>query len=110
MRGSIGAVVIATAAMIIAAPLLSQELGSAKQGQVLAETVCAECHAVKPGALRSPFGHAPTFETIAQTPGMTPTAIRVWLRSAHREMPNIMLAPEEVDNVIAYLQTLKARS
>jgi mono/diheme cytochrome c family protein len=96
--------------MMTAAPVLSQELGSAKQGQQLAETVCAECHAVKPGAVRSPFDHAPTFQTIAQTPGMTPMAIRVWLRSAHHEMPNIMLAPDEIDNVIAYLQTLKAHS
>jgi mono/diheme cytochrome c family protein len=110
MRGSVGAVVIAMAAMIIVGPVLSQELGSVKQGQALAETVCAECHAVKRGAVRSPFDHAPTFETIAQTPGMTPLALRVWFRSAHREMPNIMLQPEEVDNVIAYLQTLKTGS
>ena len=107
MRQTIVAVVMGAAAMMIAAPVLSQELGSAKQGQALAESVCAECHAVSRGAIRSPFEHAPAFETIAQTPGMTPTAIRVWLRSAHREMPNIMLQPEEVDNVIAYLQTLK---
>jgi mono/diheme cytochrome c family protein len=110
MRGNSGAVVIGTAVMMIAAPVLSQELGSAKQGQTLAETVCAECHAVTRGAIRSPFDHAPPFEAIAQMPGMTPMAIRVWLRSAHREMPNIMLQPEEIDNVIAYLQTLKARS
>ena len=110
MRGRIGATVIGTAALVITGPVLSQELGSAKQGQALAETVCSECHAVKPGAVRSPFEHAPTFESIAKMPGMTPTAIRVWLRSAHREMPNIMLQPDEVDNVIAYLQTLKAHS
>jgi mono/diheme cytochrome c family protein len=108
MRGSIGAVVMGAACMMIAGPVMSQELGSAKQGQALAETVCAECHAVARGAVRSPFDDAPAFETIAQTPGMTPMAIRVWLRSAHREMPNIMLQPDEIDNVIAYLQTLKA--
>jgi hypothetical protein len=34
-------------------------------------------------------------------------AVRVWLRSAHREMPNLVLKDDEVDNIIAYLQTLK---
>lgn len=107
MRAQFGALMVAAAAMVVAWPVLSQELGRARQGQQLAETVCAECHAVKRGAIRSPNDHAPTFETIVQTPGMTPMAIRVWLRSAHREMPNIMLQPDEVDNVIAYLETMK---
>jgi len=98
---------IAAAAMMVAWPVLSQELGSARQGQQLAETVCAECHAVQRGAIRSPNDHAPTFEKIVQTPGMTPMAVRVWLRSAHREMPNIMLQADEIDNVIAYLEALK---
>jgi cytochrome c2 len=91
----------------VSLPAFSQELGSARQGQMLAETVCSECHAVKKTALRSPNDHAPTFTSIANTPGMTPMAVRVWLRSAHREMPNLVLKEDEVDNVIAYLQTLK---
>ena len=93
--------------VMVTMPAFCQELGSARQGQMLAESVCAECHAVEKGALRSRNDHAPTFENIATTPGMTPTAVRVWLRSAHREMPNLVLKPDEVDNVIAYLQTLK---
>jgi cytochrome c2 len=91
----------------VSLPAFSQELGSVKQGQMLAETVCSECHAVKKTALRSPNDHAPTFSSIANTPGMSPMAVRVWLRSAHREMPNLVLKDDEVDNVIAYLQTLK---
>ena len=108
MRGWLGAVTIGTAAVMATWPALSQELGSARQGQQLAESVCAECHAVKRGAVRSPDRQAPTFESVAQTPGMTPMAIRVWLRSAHREMPNIMLEQGEIDDVIAYLETLRS--
>jgi cytochrome c2 len=91
----------------VSLPAFSQELGNAKQGQMLADTVCSECHAVKKTALRSPNNHAPTFTSIANTPGMSPMAVRVWLRSAHREMPNLVLKEDEVDNIIAYLQTLK---
>ncbi len=99
--------VVAGLSFALPASVWSQDLGSAKNGQMLAETVCAECHAVGKSSIRSPNGLAPTFSSIANTPGMTPMAVRVWLRSAHREMPNIMLKTEEVDDVIAYLQTLK---
>jgi mono/diheme cytochrome c family protein len=84
----------------------AQELGDAKRGRVLAETVCAECHAVEKGAL-SRNGHAPTFQTVATTPGMTAMALRVALRTSHKEMPNLVLKNQEVDDVIAYIATLK---
>lgn len=100
-------IMVLAVAIVFAEPAFSQEPGNVMQGQELAQTVCAECHAVAPGAIRSPNAHAPTFDNIAHIPGMTPMAIRVWLRSAHKEMPNIMLSRDETDNVIAYLQSLK---
>lgn len=103
-----GHTIILAIAVITSGPAFSQEAGDVVQGQELAQSVCAECHAVAPSAIRSPNGHAPTFDTIAHMPGMTPMAIRVWLRSAHKEMPNIMLSRDETDNVIAYLTSLKA--
>lgn len=100
--------IVLAIAVMSSAPAFSQEARDAMQGRELAQNVCAECHAVAPDATRSPNGHAPTFDTIAHMPGMTPMAIRVWLRSAHKEMPNIMLSRDETDDVIAYLQSLKA--
>lgn len=101
-------IMILAIAVMLSGPALSQEPGSVMQGRELAQTVCAECHAVAPGAIRSPNAHAPTFESIVHMPGMTPMAVRVWLRSAHKEMPNIMLSRDETDNVVAYLSSLKA--
>src|SRR5262245_52702316 len=69
----------------------AQEMGDAKRGHFLAETVCSECHAIDKGAPRSRNGNAPTFESVAKTRGMTPTALRVALRTPHREMPNLIL-------------------
>jgi mono/diheme cytochrome c family protein len=103
----IGAAALGLAIGVFPVSSYSQELGSASDGHMLASSVCAECHAVEKGALRSRNDHAPTFQNIAKTPGMTPMAVRVWLRSAHREMPNLVLKPNEVDDVIAYLETLK---
>jgi mono/diheme cytochrome c family protein len=92
---------------VLSATAWSQELGSPARGQRVAETICSECHAVQKGATRSANANAPTFQTLAKTPGMTAMAFRVWLRSSHKEMPNIMLKNEEVDDVIAYVQSLK---
>lgn len=103
-------IIVVAVAIVVSWPAFSQEPGDMVQGQQLAQTVCAECHAVAPGAIRSPNAHAPTFESIAHMPGMTPMAVRVWLRSAHKEMPNIMLSRDETDNVIAYLASLKGDS
>jgi hypothetical protein len=33
--------------------------------------------------------------------------LRVWLSSSHPTMPNIVVEPQDMDNVIAYILTLK---
>ena len=48
-----------------------------------------------------------TFKAIANTPGMTPTALAVWFQTSHPTMPNFILAPEDRDDVIAYIVSLR---
>ena len=44
----------------------------------------------------------------ANTPGMTPTALKVWLQNAnHPTMPNIMIRGQELRNLTAYILSLK---
>jgi mono/diheme cytochrome c family protein len=81
--------------------------GDATAGRRLAETECATCHAVGTNQ-RSPNRAAPSFADIGASPGLTATAIRVWLQSPHATMPNVKLSDEDKDNVIAYLLSLKA--
>ncbi len=85
----------------------AQEAGQPQAGRVLAQQICADCHAVMRGQVRSPNTAAPTFETIAAVPRMNATALAVALRSSHRTMPNIMLEPDELANVAAYIMSLK---
>jgi mono/diheme cytochrome c family protein len=75
-------------------------------GEVYAEKVCAQCHAIHRSGL-SPKPTAPPFKDVAATPGMTDTALRVWLSTSHPTMPNIVVEPQDMDNVIAYILTLK---
>jgi cytochrome c2 len=98
---------VAASLAVLAGTTAAQEMGDAKRGHFLAETVCSECHAIDKGAPRSRNGHAPTFESIANTRGMTATALRVALRTPHMEMPNLVLKDGDIDDIIAYMDTLK---
>jgi mono/diheme cytochrome c family protein len=88
-------------------PALAQEVGQPRQGQALAQRICADCHAVLPGQARSPREGAPTFEVIAAVPRMTAAALTVALRTSHRTMPNVMLEQNELDDMVAYILSLR---
>ena len=48
------------------------------------------------------------FKDVANTPGMTATAIRVWLQGAsHPTMPNFVIEGRELRNLTAYMLSLK---
>ena len=50
---------------------------------------------------------APTFQSVADTPGMTELALSVWLQSSHPTMPNIILSQDDLRNVVAYIRSLE---
>ena len=85
----------------------AQEIGQPSRGFVLAQRLCAECHAVQREYSRSPNANAPRFQAIASIPGMTATALSAALNTSHRAMPNIMLAADEQADIIAYILSLK---
>ena len=84
-----------------------QEIGQSSRGLVLAQRLCAECHAVQKEYSRSPNANAPRFQAIASIPGMTATALSAALNTSHRAMPNILLAADEQADIIAYILSLK---
>jgi mono/diheme cytochrome c family protein len=81
----------------------------AARGMVYAEERCAACHAVAPGEMISPNPGARSFQAVANTPGMTALALRVWLQSPHRTMPDVIVPPERMDDLAAYLDALRDR-
>jgi len=85
----------------------AQDVPARMKGAAIAQQICAECHAVEAGQPRSPNGQAPSFQTVAATPGMTAIALTATLRTSHRTMPNIILTDDELKNVIAYVLSLK---
>jgi mono/diheme cytochrome c family protein len=92
-----------------ASAAVAQESGNAKEGFVFAQAVCAECHAVREGERASPKAQAPSFTTVANTPGMNAMALEVWFQTPHPTMPNLKFSNEDSDNVIAYILSLRKR-
>jgi mono/diheme cytochrome c family protein len=100
---------LAVTAALGVLPAGAMEFGNPAQGLEYARSVCAECHAVERSIARSPNPNAPSFVAISETRGMTAMAIRTWLQSPHRSMPNILVKTEDRDNLIAYILGLKPK-
>jgi mono/diheme cytochrome c family protein len=85
------------------------DIGDARRGLAYAQRVCADCHGVLRSGAPSPNRLAPPFKEIANTPGMSITALTVWSRSTHPMMPNLIIEPNDMDDLIAYMLSLKDR-
>jgi mono/diheme cytochrome c family protein len=73
-------------------------------GRHLAVTTCGACHQIESAASpQSAKPVAPSFMDISRMPSTNELAIKVFLRSSHRAMPNFILSPEEIDSVAAYI-------
>ena len=87
--------------------LRAQEVGNPNQGLRIARAVCAECHLVDnvPGLSTNP--DAPTFEQIANTPGMSSAALTAALRTSHETMPNVIITGSDLSDVVVYILSLR---
>lgn len=97
---------LAVAALLALTCQASAQDADIEAGAVYANKVCAACHAVLANEQISPLPQAPTFQSVADTPGMTEMALTVWLQSSHPTMPNIVLEPDDLRNVVAYIRSL----
>lgn len=95
------------AAILIAGSGAAAQDADIEAGAAYAEQVCSVCHAVLPNEQYSPLPEAPTFQSVADTPGMTELALSVFLQSSHPTMPNIVLEQDDMRNVVAYIRSLK---
>ena len=94
--------------MLMLAPAFAgaAEPGDAQKGLAFATEVCADCHAVKANQEVSPVIKAPSFATVARSGLVTVREITAWIQSAHSDMPDHKLTPEQRDNVTAYIMSL----
>jgi mono/diheme cytochrome c family protein len=101
----------AAIAIVAVAPVVAQQSdGDVARGRAFALETCTPCHVVTSDQL-SPrrFADAPSFEAIANTRGMTANALHVFLTTPHPTMPDLILSPDETDDVVSYILSLRRR-
>ena len=87
-------------------PAFAQHAGDPAAGAEYAKKFCTRCHALNRQEI-SPEPTAPPFGDVANTKGLTATALTVWLTTSHPTMPNIVIEPRDMDNVVAFILSLK---
>jgi mono/diheme cytochrome c family protein len=76
-------------------------------GHRLAEAWCKDCHAIE--AASAGTTNAPDFAAIANRPSTTALSLKVFLQTSHPSMPNLIIAPNETDDLVNYILSLKRR-
>ncbi|WP_027551251.1 cytochrome c [Bradyrhizobium sp. Cp5.3] len=82
--------------------------GSASEGYRLAEAWCKPCHAIEPH-MAGMSDQAPGFAAIANRHGTTALSLKVFLKTSHQNMPNLVIAPDQADALANYILSLKAQ-
>lgn len=85
----------------------SPQKGDSAAGLAYAKANCVSCHAVESGQTASPDPEAPAFASLANRPDMTRMALSALLGIPHRNMPNLYVEPENIDDLATYLTTLR---
>ena len=103
---------IVLAAAIALAALLFIRLHNASgastdsAGYRLAAAWCRDCHSIEAataGASRGP----PDFTAIANRHSTTALSLKVFFHTSHPSMPNLILQPDETENLVDYILSLK---
>lgn len=90
-----------------AAGSFANEEGNAQKGHEFVRTMCTPCHSVEKGEPARAAHTAPSFQAVADTPGMTAIALTAWFRTPHHSMPNFVIATKDVRDISAYILGLK---
>ena len=102
--------VAALAAILLASftdqALAQVQAGDAAGGQKLVQARCIMCHTVD-GPVHPRGRQGPSLAAVAQMPSTTSMSLHAFLLTPHPSMPNYQLAPQEVDDVVAYILSLR---
>ena len=80
------------------------------RGRGIAEVFCVSCHAIGPSGA-SPLDAAPPFRTLSESYPVTALeeAFAEGVLVGHPAMPEFQFQPQDIDALVAYLQTIQTR-
>lgn len=115
VRISIGIIVLIVLSVLFLFSVVHTAAGAprpasrmAAEGHRLAQAWCQSCHAIEPH-MTDFFDEAPSFQAIADRRGTTALSLKVFWRTSHQNMPNIVISPEQADALSAYILSLRGR-
>ena len=103
MRAHLAAAVVLPALILSVVPASTADL--ARGGQ-LARQWCANCHVIGPAAGTTTQQGPPSLPAVAAR-GTPVDQLRAFLTHPHGEMPDLALSRTEIDDLIAYIQSLR---
>ncbi|MEY9588621.1 cytochrome c [Bradyrhizobium yuanmingense] len=113
VRISIGIAVLIALSVLFLFSLVHTAAGAPRPGSRavaaghrLAQAWCQSCHAIEPH-MAGFFDEAPSFQSIADRNGTTALALKVFWRTSHQTMPNLVISPEQAEVLSAYILSLK---
>ena len=93
--------------LLASSPAPAQPYGDAAEGGRLATMWCASCHQIGPLPGNLASDAVPSFRAVANRPSTTALSIRIFLRTPHPAMPDLMLTDEQIDNIGSYVLGLR---
>jgi mono/diheme cytochrome c family protein len=108
--GRVSAAVIMAAAVIAGAPVITcfaADPSVSERGRALLEKNCSSCHAIGTDDA-SPKAEAPPFRVVVSRypPEFLAESLAEGIMTRHSEMPEFVFAPEEIEAIVTYLDTL----
>ena len=94
------------AALAVPVEALAQPDNRHSLGRQVAIELCSSCHRVTEGQPRAGQNIA-SFFAIANLPSTTALSLKVFLRSNHKGMPNLIVSESDSNNLIDYILSLK---
>ncbi|MEO8322087.1 MAG: cytochrome c [Bradyrhizobium sp.] len=79
---------------------------SASAGHRLAESWCRDCHAIE-ATTAGTRGSPPDFVVIANRASTTALSLKVFMKTSHNRMPNLIITPDQADDITNYILSLK---
>jgi mono/diheme cytochrome c family protein len=103
MRNAFAALAVLAIFGATAAPSFAAD---AARGAQLAQQWCASCHVLPGNPGQTALQGPPSFRDIARG-NKTPDQLRIFLIKPHGSMPQLNLSRAEIDDLLAYIETLR---
>ena len=108
MRHTVSLSLFIAAALAAPVEALAQPDNGHSLGRQVAIELCSSCHRVTEEQ-HLPGENVASFFAIANLPSTTALSLKVFLRSNHKGMPNLIVSEPDTDKLIDYILSLKRR-